>query len=319
MPRSCRSSTSCLRSIERLASLVGWILTCPFSPIEKYPLPPSGDLVQLGGVGGGPALADIVGGTRAQGMIHGNMIPAWMPSFRELLAHLQSSAFQDLAGSRVSARVPVSRSLLNRLVAHALQGTTTPVRQVDIRPRDGDRLDAIVTVSWPFVPPLKVAFAVDGQPQFPAPPVLVLRWSALGGLGAIASRLIAALHRLPPGVRLDGDRLELDIARAGRPIAGGAAAPLRESARVAHRRRPRRHRRRPGSLRSGRGRSVKARKARVKADSGSAVARASRYGRDELSLFRLESRSAPSKRSAASQQIDAQANPMIQPPITSVG
>ena len=141
----------------------------------------------------------------------------------QLLADLQSSAFQDLAGSRLSARVPVARSLLNRLVAHALQGTTAPVRQVDIQPREGDRFDAIVTLSWPFVPPLKVAFAVDGQPQFPATPVLVLRWSALGGLGAIASRLIAALNKLPAGVRLVGDRLELDIALIA---AQSPAAPL---------------------------------------------------------------------------------------------
>jgi hypothetical protein len=129
----------------------------------------------------------------------------------ELLAHLQSSAFRDIAGSRVSARIPISRALLNQLVAQALRGRTTPVRQVDIRPRDGDQLDAVVTVSWPFVPPLKVAIAVDRQPQFPGPAVLVLRWSALGGLGAIASRLITAFGRLPAGVRLDGNRIELDI------------------------------------------------------------------------------------------------------------
>lgn len=141
----------------------------------------------------------------------------------QLLAHLQSSSFRDVAGSRVSARIPVSRSLLNGLVAHALQGDATPVRQVDVRPREGDQFDAIVTVSWPFVPPLKVAIAVDRQPQFPASPVLVLRWSLLGGLGAIASRLIGALDRLPAGVRLDGDRLELDI-----PVlaARSPAAPL---------------------------------------------------------------------------------------------
>jgi hypothetical protein len=141
----------------------------------------------------------------------------------QLLADLRASAFRDIAGSRLSARIPVSRSLLNHLVAHALQGTTMPVRQVDIRPREGDELDAIVTVSWPFVPPLKVAIAVDRQPQFPAAPVLVLRWSLLGGLGAIASRLISALDRLPAGVRLDGNRLELDI-----PVlaAKSPAAPL---------------------------------------------------------------------------------------------
>ena len=129
----------------------------------------------------------------------------------QLLAQLQSSGFRDLSGSRISARIPVSRSLLNELVAQALQGRTTPVQKVDIQPRDGDRLDAMVTVTWSFVPPLKVAVVVDRQPEFPASPVLVLRWSLLGGLGAIASRVLAALGKLPAGIRLNGDRLELDI------------------------------------------------------------------------------------------------------------
>jgi hypothetical protein len=129
----------------------------------------------------------------------------------ELLAHLQSSAFRDIAGARVSATVPVSQSLLNGLVAQALRETKTPVRQLDIRPRAGDLIDVIVTLSWPFVPPLKVAVAVDRQPEFPGSPVLVLRWSFLGGLGAIGARLLGAMDKLPPGVRLDGDRLLLDI------------------------------------------------------------------------------------------------------------
>ena len=100
---------------------------------------------------------------------------------------------------------------MNQLVAQALEGTTTPVRQVDVQPREGDRLDAMVRVSLPFVPPLKVAIVIDRQPEFPESPVLVLRWSLLGGLGAVASRLLGSGDRLPPGVRLDGDRLELDI------------------------------------------------------------------------------------------------------------
>jgi len=53
----------------------------------------------------------------------------------------------DLAGSHVSARIPVSRALLNRLVADALAGRKTPIRTVDIQPRAGDRFDAVVTVS----------------------------------------------------------------------------------------------------------------------------------------------------------------------------
>jgi hypothetical protein len=129
----------------------------------------------------------------------------------QLLAQLQSSAFRDVAGSRISARIPVSRSLVNELVAQALAGRTTLVRRVDIQPREGDRLDAIVRVSLPLVPPLNVAIAIERQPQFSASPVLVLRWSLFGGLGALASRLFGAGDRLPPGIRLDGDRLELDI------------------------------------------------------------------------------------------------------------
>jgi hypothetical protein len=58
---------------------------------------------------------------------------------------------------------------------------------------------------------LTATFTIDQQPSFPASPLLVLRWSFLGGLGAIASRLIAAFDRLPHGVRLDADRLVLDI------------------------------------------------------------------------------------------------------------
>lgn len=124
---------------------------------------------------------------------------------------LSNIPFADLAGSRVSARIPVSRAFLNRLVADALTDRKTPIRGVDIQPRAGDRFDAVVTVSWPFVPALTVTFSVDQQPSFPASPVLVLRWSLLGAVGAFASRLIEAFDRLPDGVRLDADRLLLDL------------------------------------------------------------------------------------------------------------
>lgn len=94
------------------------------------------------------------------------------------------------------------------------------VRDVDIQPRAGDSFDVLITVSWPFVPVIKVSLAIERQPQFPASPVLVLRWSLLGAVGALASRFVASLDRLPDGVRLDGDRLLLDIGR----LAEGAAA-----------------------------------------------------------------------------------------------
>jgi hypothetical protein len=145
------------------------------------------------------------------------------PSWTDLLASLQSSAFRDVAGTRFSAHVPVSRPLLNRLVNAALADASPHLRSVDIRPHAGDAFDVLVTVSLPFVPPINVAFNVERQPQFPASPELVLRWSFLGVAGVIASRVIASLDRLPPGVRLDGDRLVVDIPRLAQ---GTPAAPV---------------------------------------------------------------------------------------------
>jgi hypothetical protein len=109
---------------------------------------------------------------------------------------------------------------VNRLVRAALGETSAHVRDVDVQPRAGDSFDVLVTVSWPFVPTIKVSFAIERQPQFPASPTLVLRWSLLGAVGAFASRFLASLDRLPAGVRLDGDRLLLDIPR----LAGESAA-----------------------------------------------------------------------------------------------
>ena len=136
---------------------------------------------------------------------------------------LHSLTLLGLAGARASARIPISRTLLNRLVANALAGRDTPVKSVDVRPRAGDQFDAVVTVSWPFVPALTASFAIEQQPAFPASPVLVLRWSFLGAVGAIASRLTKSFEsKLPPGVHFDGDRLLLDLAVLA---AGSPAAP----------------------------------------------------------------------------------------------
>jgi hypothetical protein len=129
----------------------------------------------------------------------------------ELVTSLQAAGFRDIAGARASARIPVSRGLVNHLIAAALQGASTPIRGVEVRPRAGDQFDLVLTLSWPFVPPLKVSVAIARQPEFPSSPLLVFRWSLLGAVGVLASRVIASLDRLPPGVRLEGDRLVLDL------------------------------------------------------------------------------------------------------------
>jgi hypothetical protein len=141
--------------------------------------------------------------------------------FSELVANLQASGFRDLPGARVSLHVPLTRGLLNRLIADAMNGSKAPVRAIDIVPRAGDRFEALVTLTWPLVPPLTVTFEVDRQPQFPASPLLVLRWSFLGGLGLFASRFLGSVGRLPDGVHLQHDRLVVDIAVLAGPTPAG--------------------------------------------------------------------------------------------------
>jgi hypothetical protein len=141
----------------------------------------------------------------------------------QIIAQLQASGFQDVAGSRVSARVPVSGALLNQIIADALRGTSSPVRSVLVRPLAGERFEVAVTTSIAFVPTLTAHVMVEQQPRFPASPFLVLRWSFLG-LGAIVSRFVGFLEsRMPPGVRLDGDRVVIDVAAIARRFgpAGG--------------------------------------------------------------------------------------------------
>jgi hypothetical protein len=134
-----------------------------------------------------------------------------------ILDDLRRSNFRDLTGARVTAHVPVSPALLNRLVDAALQGTTAPVRRVDVRPLAGDRFEVVVSVKWTLVPPLTVTLTIEQQPILPDTPVLVLRWSLPAGLEAIASQFVAHIRSLPDGVRLDGNRILLDVARlAGR-------------------------------------------------------------------------------------------------------
>jgi hypothetical protein len=141
----------------------------------------------------------------------------------QLLSYLQASAFKDIAGATVSLRVPIAATLVNRLAADALSGTALPVRAVEIGPHAGDRFDVVVTTAWPLVPQLKISMTIERQPAFPDSPVLLLRWSFLGGLGALAARFTQALKNLPAGVRIENDRLALDLPTLA---AGTAAAPV---------------------------------------------------------------------------------------------
>jgi len=139
----------------------------------------------------------------------------------DLLARLRRTNFRDVAGARMFAYLPISRSLLNEIVAQMLPADGV-IRQLEVRPLTDDRFDVVVTTTWRLVPPLTVALVVERQPAFPATPTCVLRWSVAPGLDAIAAQFAGSLNRkLPRGIQLERDRIVVDVAALalGTPMA----------------------------------------------------------------------------------------------------
>jgi hypothetical protein len=127
----------------------------------------------------------------------------------DLLREQQSTRFADLAGAHTVFTIPVSERLLNRIVADRLP-RSAPVSELQLHPEDGNHVTISVKLSkFAFLPAVRVRFAIERQPDLPASPVLVLR---IEGKAALAGPALGFLNVLPPGVRLENDRLLVDLA-----------------------------------------------------------------------------------------------------------
>ena len=133
------------------------------------------------------------------------------PPLAALLQQLRSTRFHDLEGTRVSAAIPVSGRLINELVAGAIM-PGTPVRAVDVTPLAGEAFSVRIQPRAALLPSLTVRVEIVAQPQMPASPVLVLRMATMGGLFAFAGGAFSLDRLLPPGIRLDGDRILVNLA-----------------------------------------------------------------------------------------------------------
>lgn len=133
------------------------------------------------------------------------------PRIESLLNRFRTSGFTDLAGAEATARVPLGERLLNDLAAEFLP-SSGPVREVQVSPQAGDRIRVRARLgSSSLMPPIGLTLAIERQPEFPASPVLVFRVE-MGGLLALAGPALRFLAALPPGIRLENDRLFVDLA-----------------------------------------------------------------------------------------------------------
>lgn len=127
-----------------------------------------------------------------------------------LLQTLQSSGFRDLSGARVTAAIPVSERLINELVAATLP-PHIPVREAYVHPEAGDRFSVRLTPKSGFLPSLTIRLAIERQPELPTSPELVLRMASMGGLFGLATAAFPIAQMMPPGVRLEGERIHVDL------------------------------------------------------------------------------------------------------------
>jgi hypothetical protein len=132
------------------------------------------------------------------------------PDLLAILRSLQATQFRDLAGSTVSARVPVSERLINEVVALTLP-TNVPIREAQVHPEPGDRFSVRVTPRSAFLPSLTIKLTIERQPELPGSPVLVLRMTTLSGLVGLAAAVFPIAQMLPPGVRMERDLIHVDL------------------------------------------------------------------------------------------------------------
>lgn len=125
-----------------------------------------------------------------------------------LLHHLQSTNFDELAGTRIHATIPIADTLLNAFIRDTMP-PNLPVREVSISPGDGNRLSVRVVPKAMFMPALTVKLEIEKQPEIPSAPVLVLRLATMPGLLGLAGAALPQV--LPPGVRMQGEVILVDL------------------------------------------------------------------------------------------------------------
>ena len=120
----------------------------------------------------------------------------------------------EIAGSVFAGEIPLSNALVNRLIVQRLSAAQLPIAAVRMEAHDGNRLTIVLSMRGSLIPDVTIAAQIEEQPHFPGPAVLWLRWTlpAMRALSFVAAPALTYFKKLPPGVRVDGDRIAVDFA-----------------------------------------------------------------------------------------------------------
>ncbi len=137
--------------------------------------------------------------------------------FLKVFADQERQGFADLIGSEGHAAFRVSERLLNTIISKQLSGSTA-IRELHVSPRAGNRLGVRLVLAKPsFLPPISFEVIIDKQPSLPDDSVLGLTLSGIGGLLRFAGPAAGFFKVLPPGVRMKGERVFVDLRAALAP------------------------------------------------------------------------------------------------------
>jgi hypothetical protein len=127
-----------------------------------------------------------------------------------LLRRQLQDGLPDFAGSEATLTIPIRDRLLTEIIAASLP-PGAPVKEVQVRAEDGDRIGLKVTLARPsFLPAIPIALVVHEQPALPEHAILTLRISQSAPLVAMAERALKHAP-LPAGVSVAGDLIHVDI------------------------------------------------------------------------------------------------------------
>ena len=132
------------------------------------------------------------------------------PRLAALFNRQRQNGFSDLRGAHADLTIPISDRLLNEAVAGALPASA-PVRDLRLAAHTGNRIAVRFKIaSASFLPPLNINVLIEKQPELPASPTLVLKLE-MGGLLSLAGPALRFLDALPPGIRVEHDRVYVDL------------------------------------------------------------------------------------------------------------
>jgi hypothetical protein len=132
------------------------------------------------------------------------------PRLQQILIHQQTAGFPDLQGADASLTLPISDRLLNEMLA-SLVALPSQIRELQLQAHADNRIGVRIKPAGSFLPTFNLTVLIDRQPELPASPVLVLKLQ-MGGLMGLVGPALRFFDSLPRGIRVDGDRVLVDLA-----------------------------------------------------------------------------------------------------------